>query len=128
MPINRLMRALKRLRRRVAEVESPDKETLAARGARWARGFYIDLTATVRDYLGSRLDLPVHTATTTELRRLLRSAEMQGAFSVSFLQVLERGDQVKFGGASLNLGECEAVLDSVEVTAREYEETIGAPS
>ena len=125
LPINRLLRTLRRLRRRLTDLDS---ETGGAELVTWGRRFYIDLTDAVRQYLGRRLDLQVYTATTSELRLMLLDEATPAAPGRRLLSILGRADVVKFGGAPLDSGEAAVALDSVQAVAMQYEEALGAQS
>ncbi|MBI3551417.1 MAG: hypothetical protein HY077_02765 [Elusimicrobia bacterium] len=74
-------------------------EALEASGL-WARALYKDyyfrLTETLRRYLERRYGIPATRLTTAELFRHMRQAELDRALAVSFKDIFDRADLVKF--------------------------------
>jgi hypothetical protein len=111
LPINRLMRVVRRLRRRGDQIDP--------------RAFLGTLSKAVRVYLADRVALPAPSATSSELGVLLRGASLPQAESARLTEVLRWSDQVRFGSLDSTAIEREDALQVIADFAASCEEGLG---
>ncbi len=99
LPGNKLRKGLKKIKHGIKKI-SP-------------LSFYIKITELLRVYLNDMLSLPVLTATTRELNRLLSDNLDKKRYAERIITIFRRADLIKFAGAKGRKGELSSTLDIV---------------
>ncbi|MBX3359012.1 MAG: hypothetical protein KF745_11370 [Phycisphaeraceae bacterium] len=83
-------------------------------------GFYIELSAVLREYLSLRFQIPATEMTTQELATRLDSSEVPAADRPWIIPHLSRSDEAKFGGEQFGIetlrDDCRRVAQFIETT------------
>lgn len=99
LPGNKLKKGLKKLKRNLKKI-SP-------------LVFYTKVTDLLREYLNERLKLPVLTATTRELKKMLKESLKEKKYVNRIVTIFNRADLIKFAGNKGRRGELSSALDTV---------------
>ncbi len=75
--------------------------------------FFVQITELLREYLSDRLNLPVLTATTRELNKLLFDNVHKKRYTEKVVSIFRRADLIKFAGYKGRRGELSSTLDNV---------------
>ena len=99
LPGNKLRKGLRKIKHSLKKI-SPLK-------------FFVKITELLREYLSDRLNLPVLTATTRELDKLLFDNVHKKRYAEKIISIFKRADLIKFAGFKGRRGELSSTLDNI---------------
>jgi hypothetical protein len=99
LPGNKLKKGLRKLKRNLKKINP--------------LAFYTKITELLREYLHARLNLPVLTATTRELTKMLQENLQEEKYGDRIIKLFNRADLIKFAGSKGSKGELSSVLNTI---------------
>ena len=93
-----------------------------------ARSFFINITELIRKYLSARFKMPILSATTTELKKMLIGKLPRAEYIEKIILLFKRADYVKFGGQAAKKNEMKNAIDNIFKILNSIEEDLNVES